>query len=151
MFNVLSRKLMRVAFFAVLAIAGTMLLADSSSAATRSLSGTHTAGEIKAACDTAPGGVYYGPGPGGSGYGCVGDKGSVSCDSKGKCTGTCPKCANVMPTANGNSPAGGAGTAGNAKGAVRAHSVPSHKVKPVVAVNHVPLKKIATRATAHAR
>ena len=66
MLSLLSSKLGRLAVLAVLAVVGTMLLADAGSAATRRLSGTYTAAQIKASCDAAPGGIYNN-GPYGSG------------------------------------------------------------------------------------
>jgi hypothetical protein len=117
MLSLLSSKLGRLAVLAVLAIVGTMLLADAGSAATRRLSGTYTAGQIKASCDASPRGIYNN-GP--NGASCISDKGSVTCDPKGKCTGSCAKCANARPMPSGTMPVGGAGTAGNQRGTVQA-------------------------------
>ena len=129
MLSLLSSKLGRLAVLAVLAVVGTMLLADAGSAATRRLSGTYTAAQIKASCDAAPRGIYNN-GP--AGASCISDKGSVSCDPEGKCTGSCAKCADARPMPIGTMPVGGAGTTGNQKGTV--HALPgAGRLKPVFA------------------
>ena len=113
MLSLLSSRLARLAVLAVLAVVGIMLLADAGPAATRRLSGTYTAAQIKASCDASPGGIYNN-GP--YGASCISDKGSVTCDPKGRCTGSCAKCANARPIPTGTMPVVGAGTSGNQKG-----------------------------------
>src|SRR5689334_15851559 len=54
------------------------------------ISGTHSPGEIRQTCQSN-GGEYYSGGPGNS-YGCMGQQGSVSCESNGKCKGSCQSC-----------------------------------------------------------
>jgi hypothetical protein len=129
MLSLFSSRLGRLAVLAVLAVVGTMLLADAGSAAIRHLSGTHTAGQIKASCDASPGGIYNN-GP--YGASCISDKGLVTCDPKGKCTGSCAKCADARPVPTGTMPVGGAGTTGNQKGTVQALP-PATRLKPVFA------------------
>jgi len=111
--------------------------------------GHHDPGEIHKTCD-AVGGKYYNVGVA---YGCMKDGAGktdnqriVSCDNNNNCTGYCQKCPAVKGS-GGTGVVGGAGTAGNASGTARAHAAPSHKIKPVVAVHHAPLKKFAARAT----
>ena len=93
----LSRKLARFTLAATLAYAGVLLLADASSAATRKLSGTHSEGDIQAACGAA-GGSFYGTSTGGNGkyYGCVGSGGTVTCTKGGTCYGDCKNCKSVV-------------------------------------------------------
>jgi hypothetical protein len=128
MLSQFSSRLGRLAVLAVLAVVGTMLLADAGSAGIRHLSGTYTAGQIKASCD-ASGGLYNN-GP--YGASCNSAKGDVTCDSKGKCTGSCAKCADARPMPSGAMPVGGAGTAGNQRGTVQALP-PASRLKPVFA------------------
>ena len=52
------------------------------------LSGTHSESDILKTCVGAGGTFSSGPG----GYGCVTDKGQVSCNKGGKCYGECPNC-----------------------------------------------------------
>jgi hypothetical protein len=127
MLSLFSSKLGRLAVLAVLAVVGTMLVADAGWAAIRHLSGTYTAGQIKASCDASPGGIYNN-GP--YGASCISDKGSVTCDPKGKCTGSCAKCADAGPMPSGTMPVGGVGAAGNQRGTVRALP-PASRLKPV--------------------
>jgi len=84
--NVCVRLVMMVlAFVAVGCLAGSVW------AATKTLSGRYTVGQVGNACVAADGTSTGGTGPGG--YGCRTSKGSVSCDKNGKCTGTCGNCA----------------------------------------------------------
>jgi hypothetical protein len=71
--------------FGTLALSGTPATAKEVS-----ISGTHSAGEIRDKCDAA-GGVYSGPGS--KGYGCANsDKGTqIRCDNKGHCVGFVPR------------------------------------------------------------
>src|SRR5690348_237817 len=75
------------------------LLMDGALAKDITLSGTHSPGEIRKTCDDN-GGTYY-SGGGGNSYGCQGQKGSVSCDSNGKCTGSCAKCGTAQRGSGG--------------------------------------------------
>lgn len=160
MFTFFSRALTRVAMIAALASAG-LIIVDGASAKPwgfGTLPGNHSRGEIIAACATA-GGTYNDDGYTGNGtqaahYGCTTDKGSVQCSDGGEgghCVSGCAKCADFLPKKGGiKGVVGGAGTAGNARGTVQAHSVSSNKVKPVVAANHLPLKKLAGGRAARA-
>ncbi len=71
------------------------------------LSGTHSAADIKTHCD-AVGGQFT---QADAGYGCAGPGGQVNCSNKGKCTGTCPNCGSrARPGgANGVLPQSGGG------------------------------------------
>jgi hypothetical protein len=114
MINFASGKLARIVFIAALACTATLLLADTGSAASRKLSGTYSSGQIKASCD-ANGGVFSSTGSGG--YNCTAGGGIVDCNSKGKCTGYCTKCASVAKGVGGIlRPTGSAGTASAAGG-----------------------------------
>jgi len=133
MITLLSRKLMRLACMAVLACTATLMLADTSSAASRKLSGTHSAGEVKSACD-ANGGTYsqnY------NSYTCVGTAGSVTCSSNGSCYGSCKKCASVKGGLNGVlRPPASAGTASAAGGTASNKKPPLHSVNQPVVLQH---------------
>jgi len=74
----------------IIAIATFGSLADSASAGTKKLQGTYNHDTVEADCVAASGTLTKGTGPGG--YGCTTSKGSVSCDAKGNCTGTCKSC-----------------------------------------------------------
>jgi hypothetical protein len=144
MFALISGILWRAAMMAGLALA----LANGAAAATKNLNGTYSRTDLRASCDTA-GGTYVENGGGSTGtqptYACVTGKGIVNCQDNGKCSGTCAKCADVLPKKGGV--VGGAGSAGNASGTNHAHATSSHKVKPIVAVHHAPLKKFAARTS----
>ncbi len=133
------RQLARVAFAAILAFGALLVLADVSSAASRKLSGTHSAGEIKAACD-ANGGVFStGASSAAGGYMCVGSGGIVDCTTKGKCTGYCTKCASVAKGTGLNGilrPPGSAGTASTAGGTANKNKLPLHNVNQPIVVQH---------------
>jgi hypothetical protein len=66
------------------------LLMDGAWAKPITIGGTHSAGEIRQTCESN-GGTYYSGGPDNS-YGCQTGKGSVTCESSGKCKGNCPSC-----------------------------------------------------------
>ena len=128
----LSRKLARLAFTAGFACTATLLLTTAGSAATRTLSGTHSAGEVAGTC-LKSGGTFTSNANGS--YRCDGNGGSlVSCDAAGKCTGTCAKCAAVSRGVNGVlRPPLSAGTA---------TSMPNRRSIPVASNSHVPVAGI---------
>ncbi len=81
-------KLIRIAT----AIVAISFMIGDANAKTIKIGGTHTRTEIAKKCD-AVGGVKVGTGASKGSFGCENmDKGtSVSCDSKGRCTGWVPK------------------------------------------------------------
>jgi len=118
----------------VLTLAAVGFVSDQALAKTsvRNIGGTHSAGELQGKCSAAGGsygtysdGGYYCDNPG---------KGSVICDKNGKCKGYNPAIAGPPASPSGAKPIG------NASGTVRSHS----------SVRHLPLKKVAARASGHA-
>jgi hypothetical protein len=139
MFTFISRTLSRACIAAVLALAGSGLLVQSALADQISISGTHSAAEIKATCDKV-GGQFSDIG--GGGYGCRTDKGSVRC-SNGSCVGECSNCKAFQPNRNG-APNLNSVIGNPARQTVTAQTLPaSTQVKPPpLAVEHLPVKKI---------
>jgi hypothetical protein len=78
-----------VLIIVILATSALGLLTNASSAANIVLSGRHSGSDIKSHCD-ANGGSFstYK-----DGYSCYGSGGSIHCNTKGKCVGTCDNCA----------------------------------------------------------
>ena len=143
MFAALSRALSRAGLIAIVAFA--TLTVNTAWAGTVDLGNNHNPGEIRKTC-SANDGTYYNVG---NAYGCQSNKadgGYVTCDVNNHCTGICGNCSDAVGKRGVKGVVGSTGTAGNASGTARAHAAPSHKVKPV-AVNHPPLRKIATRST----
>jgi hypothetical protein len=95
MFTLLSRKLTCLAWVAGLAFVGTMLLAPAASAEGGSMYGTHTFGQVAAACGSAGGTFNVRPD---GGYGCKtvnkdgSTKGVIYCDGDGSCSYSCSNC-----------------------------------------------------------
>jgi hypothetical protein len=109
-------------------------------------------GELQTAC--AANGGRFSSSASGASYDCYGAAGHVSChqnqaNGSTRCEGYCSNCSDIIRQ-HGKGVVGGAGTAGNARGTVQAHSVSSNKVKPVVAASHLPLKKLAGGRAARA-
>jgi hypothetical protein len=73
---------------AIIAIAVLGLLAGPAAAGTKILGGTYSRDTVKTDCD-ANGGTYS---ESANGYVCVGQSGNVSCNNKGKCSGSCQNC-----------------------------------------------------------
>ena len=143
MIALISGTLARAAAIAVLTGAS-LIIADAASAEPIFLSGSHSHGEIMGAC-AAAGGTYQDNGKSGSGgqYGCVTEKGTVTCDDGGgkqNCGGNCEKCADVAPKKGGVTPGRGS-SAGNASGAARSPTASSK-------LNSFPLKKVAGHSMA---
>jgi hypothetical protein len=82
---------MQRSWLLIVSVVALAFLADPASAGTVSISGSHSANEIRGTCDSV-GGVFM---EGGGKYSCTnacgGELCTVECKS-GKCTGTCPKC-----------------------------------------------------------
>jgi hypothetical protein len=94
--------IMRKALVSVIIAGVFALTAPAALSATVKLAGTHTIGQILQACILSEGGHAQqtaGTGPGG--YGCRTDKGEVSCDRDGHCTGTCDNCGNASAPGTG--------------------------------------------------
>ena len=106
----------------ILAATAIGVVTDVAIAATVVISGTHSASSIKAACDGA-GGVFQ---SGSSGYFCHAEKGSVTCDLKGKCTGNCGNCAATPGASRGTIE----GTLRSPVGGVAVKQVTSTPTKP---------------------
>jgi hypothetical protein len=148
MFTLLCRKLTCLAWVAGLAFVGTMLLAPAASAEGGSMYGTHTFGQVAAACGSAGGTFNVRPD---GGYGCKtvnkdgSTKGVIYCDGDGSCSYSCSNCPAV---AKGGlhgvlrPPASAGVTPSN-------RSLPAlgNKVKSAAAFNHSPPKKFAARAS----
>jgi hypothetical protein len=79
---------------ACLLLLGSSIPPNQAYAKTVTLSGTHSASEIRAKCDAAGGSFTSAD----SGYGCAGPGGTVNCNTKGKCTGSCGRCGRAAPT-----------------------------------------------------
>jgi hypothetical protein len=142
MFTLISCTLRSAMIALVLALVCPVILAGGASAGTKILSGTYSRGQIASACEVA-GGTYN---EDHAGYGCYTDKGEVHCSNEsGHCAASCTKCADALTKKGGITPPPGSNT-GNANGTPRAHVASNNKVKPVLAVNHPPLKKFAARA-----
>jgi hypothetical protein len=90
---------MRRSFALIAFVALTGLLAQDAEASTIKLHGTYSRGHIAKACKDA-GGAPYGT-RGNTDYGCAGPKGTVTCDAKGHCTGTCPACRSIVVGGSG--------------------------------------------------
>jgi len=89
------------------------------------LSGTFSVGTVGADCSNAGGTFFNSPN---GGYGCATEKGTVTCTSKGTCTGTCSNCQQVR----GKTPIGHPLPVGNTKQALSANS-PGVKNHPIIA------------------
>jgi hypothetical protein len=108
-----SRNLGRVAFAAMFACAGGLLLADSALAEYHQVHGTHSSAEVGRDCGSR-GGDFYKDKDGG--YGCILNDGgtltSVECTAKGSCACQGPQCAAVVKRGiKGLRPPASAGTA----------------------------------------
>jgi hypothetical protein len=97
------------------------------------LNGTYSRNSIETSCINNDGSYFNGPN---GSYGCAGKGGTVTCDKKGACTGTCASCA-PSHSGPGKGVGNGVSTNGNGRGAIRAHFVPGKKVKPVLTVTHL--------------
>ena len=87
MMNSVSRKASRfLTAAALLAVAS--VFSAGAEAKVISLTGTHSASQIKTACG-ANGGSYW---SNSQGYGCEGTGGNVNCTNGGRCQGYCEKC-----------------------------------------------------------
>ena len=134
MSNHLFRKLVRVALIAALACGTAVIAANEASAATKVLSGTHSFGQVAAACGGS-GGQFNVSASGG--YGCQTTSGSttgIQCNAKGQCVVFCSgKCPAVVRGLNGAlRPPSNAGTAA-AAGGTRRKNPPLQSVnQPVV-------------------
>jgi hypothetical protein len=95
------------------------------------LQGTHSAGSIGGTC-IDNGGTFLNLPNGG--YGCAGKAGTVTCNSKGVCTGTCQKCAAsktggtvegiLKPPTSAGTNAGPASTGSGQKGPIKTGATP---------------------------
>jgi hypothetical protein len=131
MLNLSSAKIADLARGAALACAVTLLLADTASASTRKLSGTHSFGEVASSCGSS-GGTFSVNVNGG--YRCANGGNVVACDNKGQCYGGCKKCPASVKDVNGIlHPPPSAGTATAAAGTTNNNKPPVHNVnQPVV-------------------
>jgi len=73
----------------VLSLVAFVFVFQTAFAATHTLGGTHSKGDILTHCNDSNG-QYFESAKGS--YGCATSAGTVQCSSKGKCTGTCQKC-----------------------------------------------------------
>jgi hypothetical protein len=105
---------MRKLTIAAIGLAALAFLAEGALAETILLKGKYTAQQIKTACDNAGGAYNTGQPyrPGHSGYQCSTNKGNVTCDADGVCTGTCNKCGARLTPGIGIRSVLGGGTAG---------------------------------------
>jgi hypothetical protein len=93
MFALFRFGLARLGLASALAVAATLMVADTRPADAYSLKGGHTPGEIAGACFKA-GGTFT-SGSAGS-YSCQTANGEVRCDKDGYCNGSCEKCPKVV-------------------------------------------------------
>jgi hypothetical protein len=132
MFHPSARPLARNALTALLACAAATLLADAASAATK-VSGTHSFGQVAAACGAAGGSFNVHTS---GGYSCtMSDLTQVTCNAKGQCTSTCgtKTCAASRGLKGVLRPPASAGTASAARGASANNNPPAHSINhPVV-------------------
>jgi predicted Rdx family selenoprotein len=128
-----SRQFARVVGIAALTCAAAAFLVNSAWASEKVLSGTHTFGQVAAACGSS-GGQFTVAASGG--YGCIGEKTGVACNAKGQCTAICysGKCPAIAKGLNGVlRPPASAGTASAAVGTGSKNKPPLHNVnQPVV-------------------
>ncbi len=131
----LSRKFARLGLTVALACGLTLLAANAGLAATKVLSGTHSFGQVAAACGAA-GSTFVVHQSGG--YDCAANGNLVSCNGKGKCTGTCDKaCASIAKGLNGVlRPPASAGTASAARTTGSNAKAPLRNVNQPVVVQH---------------
>jgi hypothetical protein len=133
MFNHLFRKFAHLALITGLACGTAVIAANEVSAATKVLPGTHTFGQVAAAC--GGGGGHFAVSASG-GYSCAAASGNtVECNAKGQCTSTCygKNCPAVSKGLNGVlRPPASAGTA-SAGGTANNNKPTLHNVnQPVV-------------------
>jgi hypothetical protein len=94
---------MRKCWLVIGALVALVFLADLASAGHVSISGTHSANEIRSTCSSVGGQFIEGGGVYGCQKDCGGDVCSVTCVG-GKCTGNCPRCGRRerrLPTVGG--------------------------------------------------
>ena len=84
-------------------VAATLLVADAarSTADAGTIKFKATSLQVDLACLNYSGGATATAGNGPGGYGCKTDKGEVSCDKNGNCTGTCEKCGTRIKVGQG--------------------------------------------------
>ncbi len=137
MLNHLFRKFAPLALIAGLACGTVVIAANEASAATKVLAGTHSFGQVAAACGGS-GGKFVVASSGG--YGCLTASGpTVNCNAKGQCSATCPgtTCPAISKGLNGVlRPPASAGTASAAAGTGTKNKPPLHNVNQPVVVQH---------------
>jgi apolipoprotein N-acyltransferase len=128
-----SRQFARFVGIAALTCAAAAFLMNTASASEKVMSGTHSFGQVAAACGSS-GGQFTVSASGG--YGCIGEKTGVACNAKGQCTAICysGKCPAIAKGLNGAlRPPASAGTASAASGTATKNKLPLHNVnQPVV-------------------
>ena len=82
---------MRKSLAFLVALVAFALLTETAAAGQVKLQGTYSRSQMGALCKAA-GGTDYGTTAMSGGFGCVGEKGVVECNSAGSCTGTCDAC-----------------------------------------------------------
>jgi hypothetical protein len=138
MLNQLFRKLAHLVLMAGLACGTLVIAANKASAATKVLAGTHSFGQVAAAC--GGGGGQFNVSASG-GYGCQTASGPITgiqCNAKGQCAVFCKgACPAVSKGLNGVlRPPASAGTASAAGGTGTKNKPPLHNVNQPVVVQH---------------
>jgi hypothetical protein len=137
---------MRKTFVCLIAAGVCIVVAAPAVAGTVKITGKYTLGQIEQRClATDTGRVTSGTGPGG--YGCKTDKGEVSCDKNGNCTGTCQNCGGKAASSRG----GMGGVLANAPAGKVQPLTPQKVTRPTTTAPTQPLKQQRTTTTSGSR